>query len=480
MAIARTFPSGLDYVETFFWPSLEEMRERLLKRTKVLFHALRYIFSSLKEIMISPYSCNRSWCKDLFLSICVFLIIVPVVTTIWMFHLILLLLLMAYFPFFMIYYLFWNLAAKFVPAIKNIEQKKKEYEEAKEVLDLVCQKIEEKHPRPKDSSSRELTKLYTRPFLEAACQDAYDVVDQILEKWPEALIQCKDENDYDIIQLATMHRSNEIYNLIYKFGDRKSVYGTMEDSSMNNLLHLAGRLAPSNKLKRQTGAALQLQRELQWHQEVRKLVYPTFITKKNIFEETPEMVFTREHENLVKEGEKWIKAVAESCSITAALIITIVFAAAITVPGGSSQNGVPVFTNETAFAVFAFSDAISLFSSVTALLVFLSILTARFAEQDFLVRLPRRLIIGLCTLLISTSAMIVAFGATLFLVFSHHKLWMLAPICGLAFLPIAIFFILQFPLILDLFRSTYISRFGKNNHHNSKFNPNDIRFFFGK
>ncbi|KAL8222924.1 hypothetical protein R6Q57_020323 [Mikania cordata] len=332
----------------------------------------------------------------------------------------------------------------------------------------------------RSSSRRELTELYTRPILEAACQDAYDVVDEILEKWPEAIL-CKDKKGCNIIQLATMHRSIKIYNLIYTFRQHSNDdYGTMEDSSENNMLHLAGRLAPSNRLKRHTGAALQLQSELQWRQEVKNVVFPTFVTKENIFGETPEMVFTREHGDLVKEGEKWIKAVAESCSITAALITTIVFAAAITVPGGSSQNGVPVFTNETAFLVFAFSDAISLFSSVTALLVFLSILTSRFAKKDFLVRLPRQLIIGLCTLLVSTSAMIVAFGATLFLVFCRRKLWMIAPICGLAFVPIAIFFILKFPLILDLFRSTYRSRFGKNNHHSSKFNAGDLKFFFGK
>ncbi|KAD4179795.1 hypothetical protein E3N88_28386 [Mikania micrantha] len=209
-------------------------------------------------------------------------------------------------------------------------------------------------------------------------------------------------------------------------------------------------------------------------------MFPSYVTKKNIFEETPEMVFTREHENLVQEGEKWIKAVAESCSITAALITTIVFTAAITVPGGSSQNGVPVFNNETAFLIFALSDAISLFTSITALLVFLSILTSRFSEQDFLDHLPKSLFIGLCTLLVSTTAMMVAFGATLFLVFCHQKFWVIAPIGGLAVLPIAFFIVLQFPLVLDLFRSTCISRFGKLNLHNSKFNPNDLKFFFGK
>ena len=215
---------------------------------------------------------------------------------------------------------------------------------------------------------------------------------------------------------------------------------------------------------------------------MKKLVFPAYITKENIFNETPDMIFTKGHENLVKEGEKWMKTVAESCSITAALITTIVFAAAITVPGGSNQNtGIPIFTKDIAFKIFAISDAISLFASTTALLMFQSILTGRFSEQDFLVSLPRRLIIGLCTLMLSTTSMITAFGATLFLVFCHKKLWMLAPICVLACLPIVSFGTLQIPLIVDLYRSTYVRIFGKqSNKISHRFNPDDIRLFFGK
>ncbi|KAM0036892.1 putative PGG domain-containing protein [Helianthus debilis subsp. tardiflorus] len=206
------------------------------------------------------------------------------------------------------------------------------------------------------------------------------------------------------------------------------------------------------------------------------------MTDVNIFNDTPEMVFTKEHENLVKEGEKWIRTIAESCSITAALITTIVFAAAITVPGGSIQDkGIPVFKKQIAFTIFVASDAISLFSSVTALLVFLSIVSARFAEEDFLFHLPRQLILGLCTLFLSTTTMIVAFGATFFLVFTDHQLWMLAPICVLCFLPIAIYYYLQVPLILDLVRSTYTSRFGSSNLDSNEFDPNSIQFLvFGK
>ncbi|KAJ0524775.1 putative ankyrin repeat-containing domain superfamily [Helianthus annuus] len=206
---------------------------------------------------------------------------------------------------------------------KHIENKKKEWDEAKEVVKKVCNQI--------DKKKEHCHSYYTRAILEAACQNAYKVVAEILKRSPRA-IQSRDKRGYDIVQLAIMHRSEKIYNLIYDVGERRNLYRTYEDSSKNNILHLTGKLAPSSVLNQRRGAALQLQRELQWFEEVKKLVIPKYVSKGNNFMETPDMVFTREHEKLVKEAEQWMKTTAESFSITAALITTIVFAAAITVP----------------------------------------------------------------------------------------------------------------------------------------------------
>ncbi|XP_076930077.1 uncharacterized protein LOC143594724 [Bidens hawaiensis] len=173
--------------------------------------------------------------------------------------------------------------------------------------------------------------------------------------------------------------------------EHKNIYRTIKDPLGNNLLHLAGRMEPPDKLNRISGAALQIQRELQWFKEVEGFLCSLNIMQKNSSGETPQMVFTREHKKLVIEGEKWMKTTAKSYTITAALITTIVFAAAIIVPGGNNQdNGFPVFTNDHAFTIFAVLDVVSLFTSVTSLLIFLSILMTRFAEKDFLFKLPTK------------------------------------------------------------------------------------------
>ncbi|KAF2292212.1 hypothetical protein GH714_016963 [Hevea brasiliensis] len=136
------------------------------------------------------------------------------------------------------------------------------------------------------------------------------------------------------------------------------------------MLHLAAKLNASNKI---SGAALQMQRELQWFQEMEKVVQPSY--KENIGENghIPRILFTKEHKNLVETGEKWMKDTATSCATVAALVITVVFAAAFTVPGGNnSDKGIPIYLKETAFMIFAISDALGLFASSTSLLMFLA------------------------------------------------------------------------------------------------------------
>ncbi|GKC48140.1 ankyrin repeat-containing domain, PGG domain protein, partial [Tanacetum coccineum] len=191
--------------------------------------------------------------------------------------------------------------------------------------------------------------------------------------------------------------------------------------------------------------------------EVERYVCPSNITKKNSSQETPEMVFTRTHKELVTNAEKWIKATTGSYTVIAALITTIVFIAAVTVPGGNNQDTwVPFVTNNPALTVFAISDTISLFTALTSLIEFLSIPTEHFTEQDFLYKLPRKLLSGLATLFISMTAMNIAFGATLFVVFGQKNYSTLIPIAALiTCLPVTSFVTLQFPLVANLTSATY-------------------------
>ena len=52
---------------------------------------------------------------------------------------------------------------------------------------------------------------------------------------------------------------------------------------------------------------------------------------------TPIDVFNKDHKDLLKVGEEAMKETANSCMLVATLISTVVFAAALTVPGASNK-----------------------------------------------------------------------------------------------------------------------------------------------
>ncbi|XP_048325369.2 uncharacterized protein LOC107413233 isoform X1 [Ziziphus jujuba] len=276
----------------------------------------------------------------------------------------------------------------------------------------------------------------------------------------QELVEICDELWRNIFMRAILNRQANVFNLIHRL-DSKLAAATAIDRHGNNMLHLAGMLAPDPQLNqisgpnKISGAALQMQRELQWFKEVESIVTPWTIEHKSS-SLTPAQMFTRDHKDLRTEGEKWMKETATSCTVVGALIVTIMFAAAFTVPGGNNQDtGVPIFLNKELFMVFIISDAISLFSSTTSVLMFLGILTSRYAEEDFLNSLPKKMMIGLSTLFFSIATMMIAFGATLLIVLRDKYSWIFFPVISLASIPVTLFVMMQFPLLVEIFASTY-------------------------
>ena len=186
----------------------------------------------------------------------------------------------------------------------------------------------------------------------------------------------------------------------------------------------------------------------------------SYLNKKNSKGLTPGELFTREHENLRREGENWMKNTANYCMIVATLITTVVFAAAFTVPGGNNQEtGAPIFFKTRWFRVFFITNAIALVSSSSSILIFLSILTSRFTEKDFLKSLPLQLVLGFTTLFISIVSMVIAFSTTSFLVFKSEIVWLPIVIITLACVPIILFVWLHYELWFDILTSTFLPRF---------------------
>ncbi|MFS7916376.1 hypothetical protein Hanom_Chr02g00176391 [Helianthus anomalus] len=64
---------------------------------------------------------------------------------------------------------------------------------------------------------------------------------------------------------AIKQRQERVYNLVYQMS-RHKIFAAVESHDGENALHMAAKLAPSHRLNVVTGAALQMQRELQWFQ----------------------------------------------------------------------------------------------------------------------------------------------------------------------------------------------------------------------
>ncbi|KAG6584103.1 Ankyrin repeat-containing protein, partial [Cucurbita argyrosperma subsp. sororia] len=154
-------------------------------------------------------------------------------------------------------------------------------------------------------------------------------------------------------------------------------------------------------------------------------------------EEKPRQLFTEEHKELAKEGEKWVKSAANSCMLLAPLIITVALSAAFTLPGGNNENtGSPMFLYHKLFTVFTISDATALISSSVAFLWFSSISMSRRSETDFLYRLPLKLVLGLGLLFLSFLGMVLAFDISFFLHYGKDSSWVPMLIAGMSTLPI--------------------------------------------
>nr|GEU61778.1 ankyrin repeat-containing domain, PGG domain protein [Tanacetum cinerariifolium] len=278
---------------------------------------------------------------------------------------------------------------------------------------------------------------------------------ELIRRSPDLIWKVND-NGLSIFHVAVKNRHEGIYNLLYEIGAMKDMVTPLKDKEGNNMLHLAAISTRKKNLEDVSGAALQMQRELLWFMEVERVIPPSYRERRNNDGLTPRELFTKEHQDLIIHGEKWMKATASQCMVVATLIATIVFAAAFTVPGGYNQNdGIPMFKQKLSFVSFVVADAISLFLSSASILTFLSILTSRYAERDFERSLPMKLMAGLAALFLSIGTMMITFSVSFFVLYHNEMKWIPIFISLFAVTPAILYVALQYHLLIDVFRSTY-------------------------
>ena len=113
-----------------------------------------------------------------------------------------------------------------------------------------------------DDQQRE-TGMVEVAIVRAVKEGIFEFVFDIVNANPE-LVWSRDEKSSNIFSVAVQNRHAKIFSLIYGHPLKRVLAQSVDRLYRNNLLHMAGMLAPSTSLNHIAGAALQMQRELQW------------------------------------------------------------------------------------------------------------------------------------------------------------------------------------------------------------------------
>ncbi|XP_035545899.1 uncharacterized protein LOC118348406 [Juglans regia] len=257
--------------------------------------------------------------------------------------------------------------------ITQLMEMKKIHVQYNELISQMCSVISESNTQQRKKGQ------VNGAILKAAENGNFVLVSKMLEADPQLLWIRDDIKGNNIFMLSVLHRHEKIFSILYGLDTMKTYFTCLQDVDRNSILHMAGMIdQESTRVNQIQGTAFQMQRELQWFKEVERIVYPQFKETTNKLDRlTARQLFTKNHIDMKKKGEKWMKGTALSCTVVGALIITSMFAVAFRQPQDGNND-------PRLLMLFIISDALSLFSSSTSVLMFLGILTSRYAEEDFL------------------------------------------------------------------------------------------------
>ncbi|KAL7228494.1 hypothetical protein ACSBR2_007253 [Camellia fascicularis] len=145
-----------------------------------------------------------------------------------------------------------------VPCIKDVREKNWLHKQAVELVKFLCDQIA-------NADYSKARKIFSLSLEQATFAGIYEIVQEILKSYPDA-ISLQNRKNQSIFHQAIVCRCEQVFNLIRQVGKSRTVFLGQCEVSQNNALHLAGFFAPQEQLYRRAGAgaALQMQRELQW------------------------------------------------------------------------------------------------------------------------------------------------------------------------------------------------------------------------
>ncbi|KAI3889013.1 hypothetical protein MKX03_012446 [Papaver bracteatum] len=277
---------------------------------------------------------------------------------------------------------------------------------------------------PLEITTRVTNKVRERPIILATKLGIIEMVKEIIEVYPESIELTDEKAGRNLLHLAAEYRHESIINFL-------------KSSSSNSKRNLDMLVVGIDR-----DDAQWMQWECVWFQRIKRMLPQHMLTMKNCNNQYASQVFTETHRDLRQQGERWLKEGAGNCMLVSALIATVMFASAFTVPGGyDTQSGRPVLLKNRGFGPFLHYVALSLFFSLISLAFSLSIHGAPFNEHDFFLRLPLRAVFVKTALFNSVTFTVCAFCQTFMLLITGwtYPLGLLIFDIGLASLGVLFF-----------------------------------------
>ncbi|CAJ1964218.1 unnamed protein product [Sphenostylis stenocarpa] len=289
-------------------------------------------------------------------------------------------------------------------------------------------------------------------YLTAARNGITEIVHALHFKIPSVVHETNSKNQ-NVLLVAAKNKQVNVVQLLRK-NLEKNVFRSLiseMDNRENTVLHLAAGASSNETTWKSLATVMQMMWDIKWYQYISDLVPEEFIYIRNKDYKTAWEIYEAKHKDKAKECSENLKDLSNSGSVVAALIAGVSFATSSTVPGGTDK-GKPIFGGHPAFNVFATASLIGLVFSITALVMFLAILTSSKQAQDFRFSLPLKLSFGLSSLFASVVAMLVSFGAAQSFVLEEKSKIILLPVYATTLLPLALYEVLHLSFWFDLLR----------------------------
>ena len=109
-------------------------------------------------------------------------------------------------------------------------------------------------------------------IIKAVKEGRVEFVIEILKAFPELVLCVEKSTGRNIFMLAVLYRQDELFHLLCRSPAKNSILARVDFDS-NSILHFAAMLEPSAKPNKAPGAALLMQREVQWFKVISLTLY---------------------------------------------------------------------------------------------------------------------------------------------------------------------------------------------------------------